>query len=792
MGACVARAEEPRDLDEWLMSPAHLHRGDGGGCWAGRSSAAQQRQLFRHNVAFQKAASPTEQFYEKQVIKALMELCYIKYPGQQDTDRVGRRFSSADNQAMATISTISSIVNGMRGTHSDALYDLVVPITGVMLHLRQKVARDELWTGFVKELIETDIMLAHLFYWALNSVAGAPQTERRTKGEAHTYLEHIREVLGSSRRTTPARGVSGRLLAKLVEEPQDISPLIDLFERLNEIGREIVRERKGERETALMTKLEDVNDELLGADSQPVPLGVMAAGDASGRRVLAVQRSLMQPQFSTIASDTNWPARVLRLPATEAFTLSSKDRAPYHLLLEYEECTPVKESRLMHKLSRSLSGESTNVHPSSSHNWRRSLCCPCRSRPQRRLSHRRSGQLGSVSASGSSRPVLPQAENGNDDPYMESPRRSPSTFDDDDHNKVDLHLRENDPRPKGLFKTESWEQVLRRVQESSEFGKRKTWHMMSLIVKSNADDVRQEELAIRLLKWFQRVFKRHRLKLWLRPFQMIATCHDGAVLETVPNAISIDALKKSYRRQGDDLVSLKSYFEQAFPMGHSYGATSYLAVSAGSLHSSHAKVVSRSVAIMNYIHSMAAYSIVCYVLAVRDRHNGNIMLDDEGHIIHVDFGFMLSGTPGGKAMQKMGGWEPSKGFKLTKEFLDVLGGHDSVPCKIFREQVLLGMLAVREEADELMALLQLGMLGEENVQMGCFEHPRGYPEAVIEDVCERLGLPPPVGSPASLLGSNEMTKEEYSDYVQCMLDYSTDNWRSRWYDKYQHMWNGIL
>ena len=74
---------------------------------------------------------------------------------------------------------------------------------------------------------------------------------------------------------------------------------------------------------------------------------------------------------------------------------------------------------------------------------------------------------------------------------------------------------------------------------------------------------------------------------------------------------------------------------------------------------------------MNFIRSLAAYSLVCYFLQIKDRHNGNILIDDKGHIIHIDFGFMLSNAPG-KGIQ----FEKAP-FKLTNEFVDVIGGVNS-------------------------------------------------------------------------------------------------------------------
>lgn len=98
----------------------------------------------------------------------------------------------------------------------------------------------------------------------------------------------------------------------------------------------------------------------------------------------------------------------------------------------------------------------------------------------------------------------------------------------------------------------------------------------------------------------------------------------------------------------------------------------------------------------NFAKSLAGYSVVTHLLQIKDRHNGNILLDREGHLIHIDFGFMLSNSPGNI------GFEAAP-FKLPLEYIEVLGGLDSPEYHEFRKLFKAGFEAARKHCDRIVS-----------------------------------------------------------------------------------------
>eukprot|EP00198_Chlamydomonas_reinhardtii_P002058 XP_001691394.1 smilar to phosphatidylinositol 3- or 4-kinase [Chlamydomonas reinhardtii] len=288
---------------------------------------------------------------------------------------------------------------------------------------------------------------------------------------------------------------------------------------------------------------------------------------------------------------------------------------------------------------------------------------------------------------------------------------------------------------------ERWAAKVKRIQRESPHGRRAGWALRCVIVKSG-DDCRQELLALQLIKVFGDIFREAGLPLWVRPYEVLVTSNRTALIEMVPNTLSLHTIKS----RSPPSTSLSDHFFAKFGRAGSPGCTA---------------------AQRRFTESLAAYSLICYLLQIKDRHNGNILLDDDGRIVHIDFGFLLSNSPGGVNFE-------SAPFKLTRELLEVMDSNsDGRPSEMFdyfKVLMIQGFLAMRKQADRILLLTRM-------------MHKSGFPcykagERAVKALEKRMQM--------------TLTEVQCVAHVLQLIAESLDAWRTRQYDYYQRVLNGIL
>lgn len=204
----------------------------------------------------------------------------------------------------------------------------------------------------------------------------------------------------------------------------------------------------------------------------------------------------------------------------------------------------------------------------------------------------------------------------------------------------------------------------------------------------------------------------------MRPYKIVCFSNDSGLIEPILNTVSLHQIKKNSNK------SLRDYFIDEY----------------GSPESEDFKIAQK-----NFIQSCAAYCLISYLLQVKDRlvastcisidrefknfnliflfrHNGNILLHSDGHLIHIDFGFILSISP-----KNLGNWNcliahqknyfnicfygclgfEQSPFKLTPEFVEVMDGSDSTLWNEFRFLLLKGMMAARKHMDRVINIVEI-------------------------------------------------------------------------------------
>ncbi|KAF0691717.1 Aste57867_17129 [Aphanomyces stellatus] len=249
---------------------------------------------------------------------------------------------------------------------------------------------------------------------------------------------------------------------------------------------------------------------------------------------------------------------------------------------------------------------------------------------------------------------------------------------------LDSSIKYSNHRLSFVNATESFDDKKARIRFSREANHgplQPGWDVVPVIAKS-FDDMRQEVFVMQLMHVCGRIFRAEGLSeidhLWLRPYAIMCCGQDCGLMEVLTDSMSLSDAKKHYMSlSGGNVPSTLDIFAQR------YGDPS-----------SSAYVTARK----NFIRSMAAYSLFCYVLQIKDRHNGNLMLHADGYVMHIDFGFCFGIAPGGAFSIERAP------FKLTDDMVAVMGAQGLVA---FQALVADGLVALHRHATRLLALVRV-------------------------------------------------------------------------------------
>ena len=289
-------------------------------------------------------------------------------------------------------------------------------------------------------------------------------------------------------------------------------------------------------------------------------------------------------------------------------------------------------------------------------------------------------------------------------------------------------------------KRESWAQKEARLRgESTLASSVPSWGLASFIVKSN-DDLRQEVFIMQMMRYFASIWPAE--STWLNCYHIEATGPDTGLIETIVGSSDLDRIKKA-----PGFKNLRQLFVERYGPPSSDGFKAAQA---------------------NFGRSLAAYSIVMWILKLRDRHNGNLMLDDDGHYFHIDFGFCLGHSTG----KGIGGLVECSPFKLTEEYIDVLDGRGSPAFNAYCDGCVAAMKASHAHAGTILSMVEI--VGSRS-GFPCFQNM-------------------PVSKVMPALAKRLMTRLPASAIeaaTQKLVYKAAGHWGSRQYDACQNLQRGI-
>ncbi|CAA0807594.1 Phosphatidylinositol 4-kinase alpha 1 [Striga hermonthica] len=252
------------------------------------------------------------------------------------------------------------------------------------------------------------------------------------------------------------------------------------------------------------------------------------------------------------------------------------------------------------------------------------------------------------------------------------------------------------------------------------------------------DDCRQDVLALQVISLLKDIFEAVGLNLYLFPYGVLPTGPERGIIEVVPNS-------RSRSQMGETTDGgLYEIFQQDFgPVGSP----------------------SFEAARENFLISSAGYAVASLLLQPKDRHNGNLLFDNVGRLVHIDFGFILETSPGNNMRFE------SAHFKLSHEMTQLLDPSGVMKSDTWYQFVRLcvkGYLAARRYMDGIINTVLMMM----DSGLPCFG--RGDP---IGNLRKRF--------------HPEMSDREAANFMIRICNDAYNKWTTAGYDLIQYLQQGI-
>ena len=293
---------------------------------------------------------------------------------------------------------------------------------------------------------------------------------------------------------------------------------------------------------------------------------------------------------------------------------------------------------------------------------------------------------------------------------------------------VDIHYDMEKINPFGKPK----EIVFEEMKKNSKFRNFKSYEVINFIAKAN-DDLMQEMLTVKLIKIFEDTFAK--IGIYVKSYEILITSPTSGLIEFLDNTCSIDGIIKRLPKNWTLNTFFRNFFSKDFQRAQKEFAS-----------------------------SLAGFCLLSYYLQIKDRHNGNILLDNQGHIMHIDFGFILGSSP------KNLGFEKAQ-FKLKKEYIDILDGFNSPMYKYFKKKLIEGLIECKKSYEILSTIIRV----MSKINLKCFAS-QNY-EEVIKVFQSKFLF--------------NMKSEDIEKYVDKLIQESYNNFWTEKYDYFQYLTNGI-